>query len=132
MSRARHNTKKTVHRHTDGKFKKHKADGGPLVAPNPNVLKEATAKTIGTIHGGKAKKRGDRRGSAVGSDLSPFTSAHKHGGKVHRAHGGKVHSDEAEDKAMMRKMVKPSAMKKGDGGSISHSAKAVKARSLHC
>ncbi len=37
--------------------------------------------------------------------------------------GGRVHSDVAEDKALIRKMVKPSSIKKADGGRISYPLK---------
>jgi hypothetical protein len=36
----------------------------------------------------------------------------------HRAHGGEVHSDAAADAAQIKRMVKPSALKRADGGHI--------------
>lgn len=44
----------------------------------------------------------------------PPLPMHKHGGKVHgksHAHGGKVHPDEAEDKKLVKRMVKGACLK---------------------
>lgn len=94
MSRLRHEL--PAHRKRGGKC----ADGGePKKADgNPFVLAEAgKAKNIGMIAGEKAKHRPDR---------------------MRRASGGKVHSDEKEDRAMIHKMVKPSALERKHGGKV--------------
>lgn len=68
------------HRH-----KMKKASGGGVVdkspaaedgGGNPDVMKEAKAKTVGMIDGGPARKRLDRaRGGRVGADKSPLSSS---------------------------------------------------------
>ncbi len=93
MSRARHHTHKKEH-------EKHHAEGGAATETggNPHVFKLAKEKhSIGVIDGEKGKPRLDRkRGGKVhrahggeamkGSDTHPYSSAHKHGGKVHEGH----------------------------------------------
>jgi hypothetical protein len=87
MSRARHHTHKKEHE------KHHAAGGATETGGNPHVF--ALAKehhSIGHIDGAKAKPRLDRKrggacraagGGLKGSDTHPYSSAHKHGGKVH-------------------------------------------------
>lgn len=50
----------------------------------------------------------------------------KHGGKPHRARGGRAHGDEAEDRAMIKRMVKPSALEhRASGGRTKHKGRTV-------
>ena len=58
----------------------------------------------------------------IGNPVTPGVSGMKKGGKVARKEGGKVHSDEAQDKALIKKMVKPEARKeKAIGGTLAKS-----------
>ena len=93
MSRARHKTHKKEHEH-------HAAGGATETGGNPHVFALAKEKhSIGHIDGAPARKRLDRKrggacrahgGEMKGSDTHPYSSAHKHGGKVHHEehHGG--------------------------------------------
>lgn len=90
MSRARHHTAKKHHG-------KHHETGGEVKEGNPNVFKLAEKHTVGKIEGGHSKKHLGRKhggkchasGGKAGADTHPYSSAHKHGGKVHEKHGGK-------------------------------------------
>jgi hypothetical protein len=93
MSRARHHTAKKHHG-------KHHADGGQAEVGNPKVFAEAKKHTEGKIDGGHAKKHLGRKhggkcanGGKSGADTHPYSSAHKHGGKVehHKGHHSHHH-----------------------------------------
>jgi hypothetical protein len=54
-------------------------------------------------------------------------SSHNMKKRVHRASGGGVHGDEAQDRAMIKRMVKPEARTgKADGGPTKHKGKGGK------
>jgi hypothetical protein len=57
----------------------------------------------------------------------------KHGGRTHHyAHGGRVHhSDLKEDKALVKHMVKPTALKRAHGGRIHHTDSEVPLKKNH-
>lgn len=101
MSRARHMTHKK---------EKHRSDGGMAIETGGNPAIFAMAKdkkSIGNVSGESSKKRLDRKsggrvhhsekhredgGSLKGADQTPYSSAHRRGGKVkehERASGGK-------------------------------------------
>ena len=125
----------------------HKLSGGTLQnyleAARPEL---AVSKMMGDEEGVRKRSAGIRNASNKLSGIAnagnaPFelpdysemypskkhggeTDGHKvewlHGKKEHRAHGGKAkHSDEAQDKKLMHKMLKPKAFK-AEGGSAMH------------
>ncbi len=72
----------------------------------------------GEVKSGHAVSHGSPKPEGKGGDI-------KHGaagsGNVHyHAKGGHAHSDVAEDKALIKREVKPSALKKAHGGSVKH------------
>lgn len=67
-----------------------------------------------------AKATHAARHSHLGVHSTSAHAGYSHTGHPHAHHasGGKVHSDAAEDRAMIRHMVKPSALNRADGGHV--------------
>jgi hypothetical protein len=95
----------------------HKADGGHWI--------QGAIKHPGALH----KELGVKQGEKI--PAKKLAAAAKKGGVegrrarfaetlkgMHKAKGGAVHSDEAQDKALIRKMVKPADLKKARGGKV--------------
>jgi hypothetical protein len=62
---------------------------------------------------------GSKKGPKVTNPKQAVAIALSEAGKAKKAKGGMAHEDAAQDKAMIKSMVKPSALKKADGGPIS-------------
>lgn len=105
-----------------------RASGGKAVADsnvNRNV-KKANAE-LGKYHVGGMRSGGRARradgGSAVPTARMEFSASrpnmiNKTGGAGLKKGGAAKHSDAAEDKAMIKKMIRPSALKKCSGGTV--------------
>jgi hypothetical protein len=112
-----------------GKSKKGYAEGGMkaeqgVSLPNPSPEKEMfevydghTGDVVGTYGSLKAASRAvDRRDN----DYGGYRYRHR---PVSKAEGGAVHDDAAEDRKMIKSMIKPSALKKAMGGPAVQMAK---------
>ena len=89
--------------------------GVPLPSPEKEsfeVYDRQSGDVVGTYGSLKRASRAvDRRDNDYGG------SRYSHR-PVSKAKGGEVHDDAAEDKKMIKSMIKPSALKKADGGGI--------------
>lgn len=100
--------------------------GGEVDAKINRNVKEANAE-LGKYHVGGMKTGGRAKratgGSAVPTARMEFSASrpnmiNKTGGAGLKKGGAAKHSDAAEDKAMIKKMIRPSALKKCSGGTV--------------
>lgn len=121
-----------------GRDPSHKVDASGWTPPEPlNTTAKTGARPVrariykagGKVQGDRGPMRADRKRRATGGSVvddyinRDGVKANAKLGKPHEgayAKGGKAkHSDAAEDKAMIKKMVKPSALERKDGGKAS-------------
>ena len=99
--------------------------GVPLPSPDKEsfeVYDRQSGDVVGTYGSLKRASRAvDRRDNDYGG------SRYSHR-PVSKAKGGEVHDDAAEDKKMIKSMIKPSALKKADGGGIPPQMRAALAK----
>ena len=98
----------------------HRKARGNLPGTSPAVMKKG-----GHVGGAKKKHRMDRaRGGACKQGGGPVQEGdHPPTVPTARARGGRAHSDAAEDREIVRKMVKPASLKRARGGRAKHSGR---------